>query len=187
MAEVYTVRGGIYDVGALSASQIAALYQAELARAGFTAPSLPSVTPRVTLAEPSTEGVFRRITLTAPPFEPVEQSRDTRVSYAEDPAKLAEAGTGQLTTFSWALCGPSDAQAPGALRQVFRSVRLEGTLKLSPVVATWTNTPVELSGFPPRPVQPNCAPRARSSGAAAGIGIGIVALLALGLALKKGA
>lgn len=185
MAEVYTVRGGIYDVGALSASQIVALYGPELTRAGFIAPQPPTVTPRTTHAQPTTEGTFRRITLSAPPFDPVEQSRDMRVSYDQDPAKLAEMGAGQLTTFAWNLCGPADGA--GTLRDLFRRVRLEGTLKLSPVVALWRAAPVELSGFPPRPVQPNCAPRA-GGGGGVGLGLGVLAAALLAaFALRKGA
>lgn len=187
MGEVYTVRGGIYDADRVPASAIAALYFEELARAGFHVVESPTVSVRPTQAEVSVDGPFKRIRLTSPPFDPVEQSRDTRVPYEEDHAALAEAGRGTLTTFVWNLCGP-DAAA-GTLRDIFRRRRVEGWLKLSPIVSTWSAAPVQLAGYPARPPQPGCTPRvAKDSSGGSGLALGLGLLFAGGLgalALRK--
>ena len=180
MAEIYTVRGGIYDVDALTASTIAALFGTELMRAGFRATESPSVQVLRTDVELEQDGAFKRIRLSAPPFEPVEQSRDTRVPIAEDPARLAEAGRGVLTTFSWNVCGPNEGV--GALRDLFRRRRVEGWLKLSPIVTTYSAAPAQLAGYPPRPPMPGCAPRApaaQSDGSGLGAALGVLGLLGL--------
>jgi hypothetical protein len=178
MAEVYTVRGGIYEVAALDAAQVLALYRPELERAGFTVPQEPLVTPRVTNVQTSSDGPIRRIEISAPPFDATSQVRDTRVSYADDPAKLAELGQARLSTFTWNLCGPSDAL--GALRELFRRVKPYGTLKLSPVVSTFAAAPIELSGFPPRPALISCVrPSSSPGGGGAAAAGGVLAFLAL--------
>lgn len=188
MGEVYTVRGGIYDVDALAPSHVAALYATELMAAGFRATESPVVTVRPTQVQLEQDGAFKRIRLTAPPFDPIEQSRDTRVPFADDPMRLAEAGRGVLTTFAWNLCGPSDGA--GALRDLLRRRRVVGWLKLSPIVTTFGAAPVQLAGYPPRPPMPGCAPRpsssSSSSGAAGALGLlGLLGLLGFGLSRRR--
>ena len=174
-AEVYTVRLAIFDTAALSALQVDQLYRAELERAGFVLPQSPAVLwppTAVSVHENDPFAGARSITISAPPFEPVTQTRDTRVPYAEDPAKLADARAAQLTTFTWNVCGP--AGQAGTLRELFRRVKPPGTLKLSPVIATWAAAPVELDGYPPKLARAVCE---RPRGAAgAGLALGLLAL-----------
>lgn len=178
--EVFTVRMGFYDTAAWSAERIAQLYAAELAKLGAVAPVLPSVAwPPIAVAV--TPGELSTLTIGPPePFEAVSQTRDRRVPYAQDPAKLAEFGRAALTVFTWNVCAPPESL--GALRDLFRRTKPDvGALKLSPVIALWTAAPVELAGYPNKPARPECAPK---GGGGIGAAFGLLAVVATALVLR---
>lgn len=190
--ETYTVRLGIVDTRLWSQEDIVALYRAELKKAGFTAPGFPVVSYPATAVKLRANDPFAgavTLSATVPGLGDFTQTRDTRVPYAQDPAKLAQARKAMATVFAWNLCQPVSAPgAAGVLRDIFRRVKPEpGVMKGSPQVNTWAATPVTLAGYPPRPALASCgvAPAPTPAPAAAGKGPGFwvalasVALLAM--------
>lgn len=168
--QFFTVRGGFYDAAAWDPAGIVKLFAAELQKLGMGAPQLPTVAYPPLEVRLSVEPPMRTLTAVPPaPFEPVSQSRDTRVPYADDPAKLAEYGQAVLTVFTWNVC--AQPEQAGALRDLFRRLKPDGALKLSPIVKPWTEAPPELPGFPPKAAQSSCEPRGGGGGPAVILGI----------------
>lgn len=197
MSEVYTVRMGFADTGLWSADKVLSLYKTALKEAGFTATHLPSVAwPRSVLTVKSDDPFpgARSIMLVTPGLSDISQTRDTRVPYADDPAKLADAGKAFLTLFTWNLTHPDSARAAehaGTLRNLFRSIKAgEGTAKLSPIIKPWGEAPVSLQPYPDKP--PLASAVAASSPAPApakaklGLGQVLAGIAALYLLSKAG-
>lgn len=158
MSETYTVRMGLADTGLWSADKLLGLYKQALKDAGFTATHLPSVAWPRSLVTVKADDPFpgaRSILLVTPGLADISQTRDTRVPFAQDPAKLADAGKAFLTLFTWNLTHPDSARAAehaGTLRNLFRSIKPgEGTAKLSPIIKPWGDAPVTLAPYPDKP------------------------------------
>lgn len=193
--DVYTVRMGFFDTKLWTPADLVALYKGELKAAGFASNQLPVViwpdTPITTKANDPFQGAAT-ITVNLPPFGEISQTRDNNVPYAQDPAKLAQAGKAFASIFTWNLCLPNPApgfDGAGFLRDLFRKIRPEGILKLSPKVSTWESAPELADGYPPKGARPECgaapAPAPTPAGAGKGIGWGKVAAWALGLYVAK--
>ena len=194
MSETYTVRMGFADTGLWSAEKVLALYKQALKDAGFTASHLPSVAwPRSTVTVTSDDPFpgARSIKLVTPGLADISQTRDMRVSSAEDPAKLAEAGKGFLTLFTWNLTHPTRAaEHAGTLRNLFRAIKPgEGTAKLSPIIKLWADAPATLAPYPEKPPLASAVAASGPAPAPAKVRLGLGQVLA-GLAalylLSKG-
>lgn len=193
--DVYTVRMGLFDTRLWTPGDIVALYKTDLKAAGFASNQLPAVvwpdTPIQTKANDPFPGASS-IAINLPPFPELTQTRDNNVPYAQDPAKLAQAGKAFASIFTWNLCLPNPAagvDGAGLLRDIFRRVRPEGILKLSPKITTWESAPELQEGYPPRGVRPDCggapAPTPTPAGAGKGTAWGKVAATVLGLYFAK--
>lgn len=193
--DVYTVRMGFFDTRLWTAADLVALYKTDLKAAGFASNQLPSVmwpdTPITTKANDPFQGASS-ITINLPPFGELTQTRDNNVPYAQDPAKLAQAGKAFASLFTWNLCLPNPppgVDGAGLLRDIFRKVRPEGILKLSPKVTTWESAPELQEGYPPRGPRPDCGtapgPAPAPTGGGKGMGWGKVAAMVLGLWVAK--
>jgi hypothetical protein len=194
--EVYTIRMGFFDTRPWTGDEVVNLYKSPLSAAGFYTSQLPSVSHPTPTVKVSTNDPFpgsMSISINLPPFSELTQTRDTNVSYAQDPMKLATMGKAAATIFSWNVCReitPGAGGDPsGTLRELFRKILPEpGTLKLSPKIGTWAATPEIVDGYPPKPPRPDCA----TATAGAGFGspwllglLGLLGLLALGKKEKK--
>ena len=162
---VFTVRHAFFDTDLWSPAEIVGLYKSSLKAAGFSTNQMPSVVYPAIKTRLAVNDPFpgaQTLYISGTPWGTFEQTRDTRVPYEEDPAKLATRGRAYATAFVWNLCAPASSREPnaaGQLRAIFRSIFPDvGTLKLSPVIATYPDAPKSLTGFPPRPAQPGCGP-----------------------------
>lgn len=196
MIDVYTVRMGLIDTGLWNAADLVNLYKAELKAAGFASNQLPSVNwpevkPSVKANDPF-QGA-RSITVTVPHLGTFSQTRDGNVPYEQDPAKLAQVGKAFPSVFTWNLCFPNpppNADGAGILRDIFRKVRPEGMLKMSPKVSTWETAPELQDGYPAKGPRPECGagPVAVAKAAAPakgpGLGAALTALIGLYLLTK---
>jgi hypothetical protein len=172
--EVYTVRMGFFDSKAWVPTDLINLYKTELKAMGFFTPQLPSVIkpPKpVSITENDPFEGARSITINLAPFGPLTQTRDTRVPFEQDPAKLAQSGDARATIFTWNLCKEiQPGSAPGAdpsgqLRDLFRRTKPDlGAIKLSPKVSTWSAAPEIEPGYPPKPPRPDSAPALAGAG-----------------------
>ena len=167
--EAFTVRMGFFDTRAWTTRNIVDLYKTELSKAGFVTSqfpniSYPKISPKVLLNDPF-EGA-KTISFSIAPFGDFVQTRDTRVSYEQDPAKLAEVGTALANIFTWNICSTAKVQGDplGVLRDIFRRVKPDGILKLSPKVTKFSEAPASLSGYPDKPSEPQCEDKAIPSG-----------------------
>lgn len=160
--DVYTIRMGLFDTRLWTPTDLLALYKADLKTAGFASNQLPQVEWPNTLNTMTLDDPFpgaKRLVINLPPFGELSQTRDTRVPYAEDPMKLADAGKGHASVFTWNLClpnPPAGVDGAGLLRDIFRRIKPEGTLKLTPKVSTWESAPELLEGYPPKGLRPEC-------------------------------
>ena len=193
--DVYTVRMGLFDTKLYTPADLVSLYKADLKAAGFASNQLPAViwpdTPVVVKANDPFQGATS-LAINLPPFATLSQTRDNNVPYAQDPAKLAQAGKAFASIFTWNLCLPSpppNTDGAALLREIFRRVRPEGILKLSPKVSTWESAPELQEGYPPRGVRPDCgkapAPAPTPAGAGKGVEWGKVLATVLGLWVAK--
>lgn len=157
----YTIRHGFLDTRLWSPESIVALYKTDLKALGFSSPQLPTVIypeaeTKLTANDPFPGA--KSIFVHSPELGDFSQTRDTRVPYAQDTAKLAEAGRAYFSVFTWNLCHPAEGQ-DGALRNLFRSVKPDiGAHKLSPIVTVWESAPALLPGYPAKPGRPDCDP-----------------------------
>jgi hypothetical protein len=193
MIDVYTVRMGLIDTGLWNAADLVNLYKTELKAAGFASNQLPSVDwPEAKVSVKANEPFTgaRSITVSVPQLGDFSQTRDGNVPYEQDPAKLAQVGKAFPSIFTWNLCFPNpapNADGAGILRDIFRRVRPEGILKLSPKVSTWESAPELQNGYPAKGPRPVCGavPDAGTNAAAPakGPGLGAVFGALLGLYL----
>ncbi len=162
--EAYTVRMGIFDTRAWNAHELVDLYKSELSKAGFTTTQFPSIiypkiTPKVLMNDPFPGS--KSLSFDLPPFGEFMQTRDTNVPYSEDSAKLAEYGAAFANIFTWNFCynGVVPSDPLGLLRDIFRKVKPDGVLKLSPKVSKYSDAPVSLAGYPDKAGEPLCTVR----------------------------
>ena len=183
----FTIRMGLFDTRLWTPQDVVELYGKPLKEAGFTTPQYPSVVwpkfPVKVLQNDPFPGA-RTLTIQTP-FGDLEQTRDLNVPYDTDPAKLAEAGAAFASLFTWNLCSGSDAAKDYAaiLRDIFRSIKPVGLMKLSPKVAKWSDAPLALENFPNKPDSPNCEPKTEGEKAKSSpwwywvIGVGVLGLM----------
>lgn len=192
MSDVFTVRMGFADTGLWSADKLLSLYKEPLKLAGFKATHLPSVAWPRSIVQVTNDDPFagaRSIKLVTPGLSDISQTRDTRVPYAQDPAKLADAGKAFLTLFTWNLTAPTQgAEHAGTLRNLFRAIKPdEGTAKLSPIVKPWIEAPDQLAPYPPKPplVSAQKSPLAVAAASRPKLGLGSILAIAGGLYLMS--
>ncbi len=152
MSDIYTVRMGLIDTKLWSQHAIVDFYKSELSKLGFRTSQLPTVEYPLTHVKLEANQPFqgaRTIHISVPFLGDFEQTRDTRISFDKDPAALAESGKAVASIFIWNLCSPEDSKDPlGALRDLFRRVKPEGVIKLSPKVSKFADAPLTMDGYP---------------------------------------
>lgn len=168
-SKAFTVRMGIFDTRAWNAHDLVELYKSELTKAGFVTSQFPSISypklsPKILLDEPFQGS--KSLSFELSPFGEFVQTRDTRVPYSKDSAKLAEYGVAFANIFTWNLCSTDKVQGDplGMLRDIFRRVKPDGVLKLSPKVSSYADAPNTLAGYPEKLAAPQCESKAIKPG-----------------------
>lgn len=161
MNETYTIRMGFFDTSPWNSREIVDLYKSELSKAGFVTSQFPTIfypkiSPKILLNNPF-QGA-KSISFNLAPFGDFQQTRDTNVSYEKDPAKLAEVGIAFANIFTWNVCSTDKVQGDpiGILRDIFRRVKPDGVLKLSPKISKFNDASLTLNGYPEKQSEPQC-------------------------------